>query len=156
LRRTSEGPVNEVNAVLVAQERGIRLAEIKRGRGENFVASVQVSARGSSFEHSVRGTVFHVGESSEPRMVQVDNFLVEVVPEGRILLIRNEDRPGVIGAVGTLIGGRGINVSRMQVGLDRQRGEALMLWNVDGPISEALLAEIRRIANIKSATEVAL
>ena len=55
--------------------------------------------------------------------------------EGSVIIMRNQDRPGVIGSVGTLLGSRGINVSRMQVGLDEKSGQALALWNVDSTVA---------------------
>lgn len=156
LRGHLDVPVNEVNAPLLAEERGIKVTEIRRDRGANFTSSISVRACGKSGDRHVRGAVFNVADRSEPRLVEIDDVLVEASPEGRILLIRNEDRPGVIGAVGTYLGGRGINVSRMQVGLDRERREALQLWNVDGELTPAMLDEIRKLPHVRSAQTIEL
>jgi D-3-phosphoglycerate dehydrogenase len=64
--------------------------------------------------------------------------------------MRNLDRPGVIGAVGTLLGGKGINVSRMQVGLDEKSGQALALWNVDSTVGSEVLEELRAMDHVNS------
>jgi D-3-phosphoglycerate dehydrogenase len=156
LRPHLDVPVNEVNARLLAEERGLRVSETVRARGETFTTSVALRTTGADGEHSVKGAVFSTGDGHEPRVVRIDRFFLEVVPEGRVLVLRNEDKPGVIGAVGTLLGTRGINVARMQVGLDKGRREALQLWNVDAPLDDATLDEIRRVPAVKSVTVVNL
>ncbi len=149
-------PVNEVNARLLADERGLRVSETVRSRGNTFTSSVALRSTGPDGEHSVKGTVFSTGEGFEPRVVRIDRFYLEVVPEGRVLVLRNDDKPGVIGAVGTLLGTRGINVSRMQVGLDKGRKEALQLWNVDAALDAATLEAVRAVPAVKSVTVVSL
>jgi D-3-phosphoglycerate dehydrogenase / 2-oxoglutarate reductase len=156
LRSFCDVPVNEVNASLLADERGLRVVEVKRARGLNFAAEVTLRSRGASGSRSVRGTIFHVGDQNEPRIVQIDDFVLDAAPEGRLLLVRNVDRPGVIGAVGTLLGARGINVARLHVGRGRARGTAVMLWQVDAALDAAALDEVRRVANIESAEQVSL
>ncbi len=148
--------MNQVNARLLADERGLRTTEVFRSRGANFTSSISLTLSGKEGRCFLRGTVFSTGDGLEPRVVQIDGFLLEVVPEGRVLVLRNQDRPGVIGAIGTLLGSRGINVSRMQVGLDRGRAEALQLWNVDAALDAATLEVIRRVPGVKSATVVNL
>ncbi len=156
LRPHLDVPVNEVNALLLAGERGIRVAEVKRPHGRDFTSSVALRASARGAVRTVKGAVFHTSEGREPRVVQIDQFQLEATPEGRILVVANQDKPGVIGAVGTLLGGRGINVSRMQVGLDKQKGEALQLWNIDGELDDATLAQVRAVAHVRSATVVKL
>ncbi len=156
LRPHLDVPVNEVNARLLAADRGVRVSETVRSHGANFTSSVTLHAKTREGERSVKGTVFSTGEAFEPRIVQIDRFLMEVVPDGRVLVLRNADRPGVIGAVGTLLGGRGINVSRMQVGLDKARAEALQLWNVDAQLDAPTLDAIRRVPGVTQAQVVTL
>ncbi len=149
-------PVNEVNARLLATERGLRVAETVRTQGSNFTSSITARSVGKDGERSVKGTVFSTGSGPEPRIVRIDRFYLEVVPEGRHLVLKNEDRPGVIGAVGTLLGSRGINVARMQVGLDQSKKEAMQMWNVDAPLDQAALDAIRKVPGVTSATVVSL
>jgi D-3-phosphoglycerate dehydrogenase len=156
LRPHLDVPVNAVNARLLATDRGLRVAETVRMHGSNFTSSIGVRVGGKEGEHSVKGTIFSTGDGPEPRIVRIDRFYLEVVPEGRVLLLRNQDRPGVIGAVGTLLGSRGINVSRMQVGLDKARSEALQLWNIDGDLDVATVDEIRQVPGVTWATVVSL
>ncbi|HZS39161.1 MAG TPA: phosphoglycerate dehydrogenase [Polyangia bacterium] len=156
LRQHLDVPVNAVNAKLLAGDRGLAISETVRSRGSNFTSSITLRAHGPQGERSVKGVVFSTDAGYEPRIVRIDRFYLEVVPDGRVLVLRNEDRPGVIGAVGTLLGGRGINVSRMQVGLDKARAQALQLWSVDGNVEAATLEAIRRVAGVVSAQVVTL
>ncbi|HJZ84643.1 MAG TPA: phosphoglycerate dehydrogenase [Polyangia bacterium] len=156
LRSHLDVPVNEVNAPVLAADRGIRLSETRRARGENFASAVALRASGRGWSRYVMGTIFQIAERAEPRVVVIDDFLLEIAPEGRILVLRNEDKPGVIGSVGTFLGARGINVSRMQVGLAPARQEALQLWNIDGELTEAMLQEIRRLPHVRAAQQVTL
>src|SRR6185503_16327831 len=104
LRSFCDVPVNEVNAALIADERGLRVVEVKRGRGQTFAAAITLRARSATGSRLVKGTIFHIGEQPEARVVQIDDFVLDATPEGRLLLIGNADRPGVIGRVGTLLG----------------------------------------------------
>jgi D-3-phosphoglycerate dehydrogenase len=156
LRSFCDVPVNEVNAPLIAAERGLRVAEVKRARGDDFAAAISLCARGAMGARLVKGTIFHVGEQPEARVVRIDDYVLDAQPEGRILFIRNADRPGVIGGVGTLLGQRGINVGRLHVGRGRQKGMAIMLWQVDAELGPALLDEVRGLAHIEHAQQVVL
>jgi D-3-phosphoglycerate dehydrogenase / 2-oxoglutarate reductase len=149
-------PVNEVNAPILAQERGLRVVEVKRGVGQTFAAALALRTRGPSGGRFVKGTIFHIGERAEKRIVQIDDFVLDATPEGKILLIRNLDRPGVIGAVGTLLGQRAINVARLHVGKGPSSDQSIMLWQVDAELPQETLDDVRRLANIESAQQVTL
>jgi len=156
LRTFMDLPVNEVNAPIIAGERGLRVVEVKRHRAVDVANAVTIRTRGASGARAVKGTIFHVGDAHEhPRIVQIDEFHLDAAPEGRILVLRNADRPGVIGAVGTLLGARGINVARLHVGLDKKKGAALMLWNVDADLGP-VIDEVRKVPHVESAEQVTL
>ncbi len=156
LRSISDVPVNEVNAGLLAEERGLHVVEVKRARGVTFATSIALRARAASGVRQVKGTIFQIADRPEPRIVQIDDFLLDASPEGRLLLVRNTDRPGVIGHVGSMLGERGINVARLHVARLQGGGEALMLWQVDAELDDAFLEEIRRVPNVESAARVLL
>jgi D-3-phosphoglycerate dehydrogenase len=156
LRTFLDVPVNEVNAPILAEERGLRIIEVKRKKGETFAAAIAVHTRGQAGTRKVKGTIFHVGDHAEPRIVQIDDYVLDASPEGKILFIRNLDRPGVIGAVGTLLGQRGINVARLHVGRGKRPDDAIMLWQVDTELTPGFLDEVRKLANIESAQQVTL
>lgn len=150
---TDVGGVNYVNSPVLAKERGIRVVESKVSEAEGFTNLVTLTVGSNSKTHIISGTIFG---KTHPRIVRIDDFYLEAVPEGNILLIRNFDRPGVIGAVGTLLGKRGINISRMQLGLSKGSGEAMALYNVDSKVGEDVLRELKSVPNILSVKEVKL
>jgi D-3-phosphoglycerate dehydrogenase len=140
--------VNYVNAPLLAQRRGIRVIESKAAEPEDFVSLLSVRVRDrSGREYLASGTIFG---RTQPRIVRVDNFRFEAIPEGSTLLLRNIDQPGVVGRVGTLLGNASVNIARMQLGLDRQTGEALQLLSVDGNVDDAVLEALRGLPGVES------
>jgi D-3-phosphoglycerate dehydrogenase len=145
-----------VNAPIIAGERGMKVVEMKRARGENFASSIGVRARGASGARYVKGTVFQLGDKPEARVVVIDDYVLDAAPEGRILLVFNDDRPGVIGAIGTLLGKKDINVARLHVGQPRESGKSIMLWNVEADLTPAVLDEVRKLPHIESAQQVKL
>ena len=102
-------PINDVNANIIASDRDLAVNEVKKSRDRDLSSAIAVTARCGASTHYVKGTLYHVGARVESRVVQIDDFLVELRPAGRILAVYNQDRPGVIGAVGTLLGQSGIN-----------------------------------------------
>ncbi|HEX2485908.1 MAG TPA: phosphoglycerate dehydrogenase [Myxococcota bacterium] len=136
--------VNLVNAPIVAQERGIKVVESKASRTEDFASTITTRVRGC-VERLIAGAIFHGGQ---PRIVRVDDFMLEAIPEGPTILIHNHDRPGVVGQVGTVLGESGVNISRMQLGLVPERNEAAMLVNVSPAPSEAVMERLRNLPNV--------
>lgn len=149
-------PVNDINARIIAADRSIEVSEIRRDRDRDLAAAIAVTATCGDRVRLVKGTLYHVGDRVEARVVQIDDYLVEAVPSGTILVVENENRPGVIGAVGSALGMRGINVNGLYVGLGRQRRLALELWCVDSPLGDDVVAEIRQLAPVSSAQVVQL
>lgn len=139
--------VNFVNAPVVAQQHGIRVIESKAAMPEDFVSRLTVRVRGKHGECLVSGTLFG---RTQPRIVRVNDFLLEAIPEGASLLIHNSDRPGVVGNVGTILGEAGINISRMQLGLHPDGGRALQLLNVNPEPGKQVLEAVGRIPGVES------
>jgi D-3-phosphoglycerate dehydrogenase len=156
LRPFMAAPVNEINAPIIAADRSIELLEIRRQRDRDLASAIQVTATCGDRVRLVKGTLYHVGDRVEARVVQIDDFLVEAAPTGTILVVVNKDRPGVIGALGTALGVRGINVNGLYVGQDRDKGVALELWCVDSPLADDVVAEIRALEPVSSAQVVQL
>jgi D-3-phosphoglycerate dehydrogenase len=156
LRSFIDQPVNEINAPFIAADRGLEVSEVRRPRDRDLANAIVVTAKAGDRARVVKGTLYHVGGRVEARIVQIDDYLVEVRPAGTILVVQNQDRPGVIGAVGSAIGSRGINVASLHVGQDREKGTALALWCVDAPLSGDVVAEIRALPLIGSAQVVTL
>ena len=141
--------VNFVNAPLVAQKHGVRVIETKSAAPEDYVSLLTVRVRSRNGEsHLVAGTIFG---RTQPRIVRVDDFRFEAIPEGPTFLIRNQDRPGVVGRMGTLLGSKGINIKRMQLGLHLQTNQALQLLSVEPMPSQEILEAVRRLENVEMA-----
>ncbi|HWM89079.1 MAG TPA: phosphoglycerate dehydrogenase [Kofleriaceae bacterium] len=149
-------PVNEINAPIIAADRAIELSEIRRQRDRDLTSAIAVTATCGDRIRLVKGTLYHVGDRVEARVIQIDDFLVEAAPTGTILVVENADRPGVIGAVGSALGKRGINVNGLYVGQDREKGVALELWCVDSPLDDDIVAEIRGLPPVTGAQVVHL
>ena len=139
--------VNLVNANILAADRGIHLSEIKSNVARDFANLVTVSANGNS----VTGTLF----GNEGRIVEINNFRVDVDPHARILICPHINRPGVIGLVGTLLAQHGVNISGMNVGKTAIEGTSLMVLTVDNPIPPHVLAEMKALEPIFDVTPVA-
>ncbi|MCP9464692.1 MAG: phosphoglycerate dehydrogenase [Nitrospira sp.] len=144
-----EHPVNYVNAPLVAKERGIEVKEVRISDAGDFTSLIRLRVEAGSVSHQVAGTLYH---KKEARVVEIDQFKVEMVPEGHLLFIHNMDRPGVIGMVGKVLGDNGINIVRMQCALEKRGGEALLIIAADTEFPAHVLEEIRSSSNILSVT----
>lgn len=142
-----ENAVNFVNAPVVAKERGIEVKEVKSGDAGDFTSVIRVRIEAGRRVHHVAGTLHN---RKEPRIVEIDTFQVEVVPEGHLLLILNVDRPGVIGEVGKVLGDHDINIARMQCSREERGGNALLIIGTDVPLSREVLDQIKSARNILS------
>ena len=145
-----EQRVNVVNAHLIARERGLVLVEEKRPDAEPFanLLTLEITADGTT--HSVAGTVIR----NEPHIVRVDEYWIDFVPQGYLLVCYNEDRPGMIGRVGTILGQADVNIAFMQVGRVVPRGRAMMVLGLDDPIPEPTLREIVEVPGLYDVTFV--
>ena len=137
--------VNYVNAAVIAKERGIKVIESKSTEPQDFANLLVTTVETDQMRSEIRGTLF---TRSEPRIVQIDDFRVEAVPSGWMLVVRNVDRPGMVGQFGTILGQHGINIGWMNFGRNRQGGEALMAFNVDQPIPPEVAEKIRRLPDV--------
>jgi D-3-phosphoglycerate dehydrogenase len=146
-----EEPINPISAPFIAKERGIDVIEVREDAARRFTSSVRLTISGARGLHTATGTL---GATGQTLLVGLDGYDLDARLEGRILAMHNEDRPGVIGAVGTVLGRRKINVSRMQVGL--AEGKALALYNVDQEVPEDALEELRALPNVRSVLLVKL
>jgi D-3-phosphoglycerate dehydrogenase len=133
--------VNMVNAPVIAQQHGIRVIESKASRTADFASAITTRVSGCG-DRLIMGAVF---EGRQPRIVRIDDFMLEAIPEGSTLLIQNRDEPGVVGLVGTLLGEAGINISRMQLALHPKRAEAAMLVNISHAPSQQVVESLRNM-----------
>ena len=137
--------VNFVNASLIAKERGIEVNETKSSDAGDYNSMITLRIKSSRKEIVVSGTLF---SRKDPRIVKIDDYTVEIVPEGNMLVMHNNDKPGVIGNIGAIMGNNNINIARMHFGRESAGGKAISVVNIDSSISDELLEEIRRLPNI--------
>jgi D-3-phosphoglycerate dehydrogenase len=140
--------VNFVNAPSLARERGIRVIESRSPDGADHANSIMVRLRSASRAAVVQGAVFG---ADTVRLTRINDFRMEAVPEGYILMLNNRDVPGVVGRVGTLLGQRNINIAGLELGREKVGGMALSLFHVDEPVPAEVLAELRTLPQIVSA-----
>jgi len=142
LGRSREEAVNMVNARLVAESLGLTVKETRTTAVEEYASLLSARVKTEKEEHAIAGTLFG---KQEGRIVRVDDYPVDFALSGHMLFTSHYDRPGVIGAVGTLLGNNKINIAAMHVG---QGDFALMVLAVDSPIPEPVIRQIDSLAHI--------
>ena len=142
LETFSEQRVNLVNALDLARSRGLVIAERRETEAPRYGSLLGVKV-GST---DVAGTLVQ----GEPRIVFIDEFWVDVPVEGHLLLTKHQDKPGLVGRVGTLLGAHDVNISSMQVGRLHPRGDALMILTLDDPVPDEVRARIGAFTDINA------
>ncbi len=133
-------PVTFVNAPLLAAERGVEVTETRTRQSRDWVNLVTLSGEGSRGQVGVAGTT--VGPRDAERLVAINGIPIDMAPADHMAFLFYEDRPGVIGRVGTILGENGVNIASMQVGRRKQGGEALMALTVDAGIPAGVLERV--------------
>jgi D-3-phosphoglycerate dehydrogenase len=144
--RVHSDTVNMVNAPFLARERGMEVREVKTEREGDYHTLIRVSVKTDAGERSVAGSLFGNGE---PRLVELFGIKVEAELKGHMLYIVNEDVPGFIGRLGTLLGENAINIGTFNLGRREAGGEAVLLLSVDSPVPGSLLEAARGLAGVK-------
>ncbi|MCA9617142.1 MAG: ACT domain-containing protein, partial [Myxococcales bacterium] len=142
--------VSPLSAKYEAKERDIKVVEVSEPNETLPVVRVVVS------HDDIHTATARRSRGGGLRLVGLEGYEVDAVLKGHAIVVRNDDKPGVIGAIGTILGKHGVNVARLQVGLDEETGKALALWNVDSEVTPALLAELRALANVSNVAYVTL
>lgn len=148
LRKTADGPVNFVNAQKILRDRGVELVETKHSelyQYQNLVTLELENEDGT--ENHISGTLY---TNQRPRIVILNDKHFDAVPEGNLIVLENNDVPGIIGAVGTVFGKHGVNIGQMTWGRVPAEGTAMTIINLDTTADEALLTELRGLDHIKS------
>ena len=145
--------VNFVNAPYIAADRGIEVIESKRRTSEDFASLVKLTVKTMEGQNIVSGTIFG---KDLPRILRINDFYLEAVPEGHILFIQNENTPGVIGGITSIIGKKGINIGRMQVGEEREKRQNVIFLTTSSVISDETIMEISGLEHVLSARKIEL
>jgi len=139
--------------MLVAKEYGVGLAERTSADARGYVSSIRATAEGDVETHSVYGTVF---SAHYPRITAIDDFYMELRPAGDLVITFNEDRPGIIGEVGTIFGKHGINIASLTFGYKVDTQEACLALTLDAVPPAAVLEELRAKPFMKRVHHVSL
>jgi D-3-phosphoglycerate dehydrogenase len=138
-------PVNYVNASFIAKERGIEVKEIKGKEAGDYQSLVRIILIGKDDKAVIAGTLL---SRKDPRIVQINDISMEIIPEGNMIFMRNWDRPGVIGNIGTLLGQNNINIGHMHFGRKEAGGIAFSVISIDAPLTEEIIDRIKKLPNI--------
>ncbi|HTP50191.1 MAG TPA: phosphoglycerate dehydrogenase [Anaeromyxobacteraceae bacterium] len=153
LSHFEDAPVNEVSAPAMARERGIAVREERTPGSKDYVSLLTVSVRGQGGEAVVAGTVFG---KQDPRIVRVNQFRLEAVPQGQIILCENDDAPGVVGNIGSTLGAAGVNIALISLSRDESRTAAVSLLNVDSAPGPDVLEKLRKLPHVRQVRHIAL
>jgi D-3-phosphoglycerate dehydrogenase len=145
--------VNFVNAPIIASERGIKVVESKTSTSEDFASLIMLKVKSLEGENIVSGTIFG---KTMPRILRINNFYLEAIPEGHILLFHNQDVPGVIGRIGMTLGEHGVNIGRMQGGQERVEKQNVVLLTTNVSVNDDILEELRGLEHVFSARRIEL
>ena len=152
LESAQGGDVNYVNAPVIAQTLGIRVSEVKSSEPIDYTELINVRAFVDGQVASLSGTFY--GSPNNPRIVRIDDMPIEAVPSGVLFMMRNKDRPGIVGYLGTLMGKYNVNIASMSLSREKVGGQALTVLNLDSVPPPDLLAEIQKdpdISNVRVA-----
>jgi D-3-phosphoglycerate dehydrogenase len=145
--------VNFVNAPLIAKERGIEVKETKSGDAGDYLSMIALRIKAKGKESYVAGTLF---SKKDPRVILIDTFKVEIVPDGELLLIYNNDKPGVIGNIGTIMGKNNINIARMHFGREAAGGMAISVVSLDVKPRTEVIEQVKGLPNVLSVKHISL
>ncbi len=133
-------PVNLVNARLVAAERGVDVHVTREPESSGYKSVLSVTTRTREGRKVIAGTVF----DGQPRVVRLRDLDIEFTPEGYVLVLSYEDRPGMVGKIGSILGRQNVNIASMHVGRKTKRGRAIVVLILDEDLTPAGLAEVAR------------
>ena len=136
---------NYMNALLFAKNRGIEVTEAKTSEIMDFANAIAVTVETNKGKNLVMGSLF---TKTDPRIIRINNFYVDLVPKGHLIYISNRDLPGVVGAIGTILGQNKINIAGMTFGRIRPGGDAITVLNIDNKPSDEVMKKLKKTKNI--------
>ncbi|MFB3926281.1 MAG: phosphoglycerate dehydrogenase [Syntrophales bacterium] len=143
--------INYINAPFIAKERGIRVVESRSSEVKDFTSMIALTLKTTKETRYAAGAIFG---RQDPRIVRIDKFTMEVIPEGNMLILYNYDKPGVIGNVGTTLGNNQINIARLQLSRQQVDGQALIVLSTDSTVPETVIGKLRQLPNVISVTQL--
>jgi D-3-phosphoglycerate dehydrogenase / 2-oxoglutarate reductase len=140
------GTINMVSAPVAARERGIKVDEVKQTRRGAYETYIRLTVKTDKYDRSVAGTVFSDGK---PRIIQIKGIEFESDFTPDMVYITNTDKPGFIGALGTIFGNANVNLATFHLGRESQGGNAICLVSVDGPVPDSLIWAVGKIPQVQ-------
>ncbi|GAU78078.1 phosphoglycerate dehydrogenase [Fusibacter sp. 3D3] len=141
-------PVTYVNAKLIAENRGVTVSESRVSTTDDFNSSIKIEIHSKNQTFEMEGALFG---KNDPRIVSINSYPMDITPKGNMLMIENNDSPGMIGTIGLLLGQNNINISTMNVSLSKTHKPALMLLTIDLPVQDDVLRQIQNQKGILKA-----
>ncbi len=145
--------VNFINAMALAKERSIKIKEERSSESVDFTNLIGLQVKTDKGQFRISGTLF---TKTDLRIARINDFYVEVIPEGHMLIINNIDKPGIIGNLGMLLGKHNINIAGMTFGRLKKGGKAITVLNIDSPASPAVLDKIKKLEYINGVKAIKL
>ena len=139
------GSINMVSAPVIAKERGIKVDEVKQTKRGAYETYIRITIKTEKYERSVAGTVFGDGK---PRIIQIKGIELECNFGPHMLYITNNDKPGFVGRVGTLLGNAGINMGTFHLGRITEGGDAISIIETDGPVPQLVMDDVQKVPNV--------
>jgi D-3-phosphoglycerate dehydrogenase len=143
--------VNYINAPILAKERGIGVSEAKSSEMKDYTSLISLTIKTPQKSTTTEGALFGL---KDPRIVRINQFVLDVAPEGYMLVIYNEDRPGVIGNIGTTLGADGVNIARLHLSREQVDEQALVILSTDSPVSGDVISKLRSLPHVISVTDL--
>jgi len=143
--------VNYINAPVIAKERGINVKESKSSAVGDYRSMIALTLKTSEIESTTAGALFG---RQDPRIVRINQYTVDVIPEGHLLILYNNDKPGVIGNISTTIGASNINIARMHLSRLQVEQKAMVVLSTDSPLDSELLKKLKNTPNVISVQEL--
>lgn len=145
--------VNIINAMHMAKIRDVNIIREKSTASKGFTNLITVTLRSNGQERSIAGTLLN---GYGPRIVKIDQYPVDVAPEGNIILVSHNDKPGIVGRLGSVLGDSGTNIATMQVGRKVVGGPAIMVLTVDKPVPPETMQQLSQLPDIAQVKEITL
>lgn len=143
----SDVTVNSVNAPYLVKERGMQVKESKISKSSDYASLIEAVLHFKNETIRLAGTIFG---KSHPRLVKFNDIHTEVNPEGQILIIKNDDKPGVVGQIGTVLGQNNINISTVQLGLNQKSKVATAFYSIQGTMNEDIKTALLKLNGVVS------
>jgi D-3-phosphoglycerate dehydrogenase len=148
LKPSLDSSVNMVNAPIVAKERNIEVSEVKTDREGDFHTLIRVGIESEGWRRDIAGTLF---ADQRPRVVEIKGIKIDAELGPHMLYVTNEDKPGFIGRLGTVLGDNRVNIATFALGRSAPGQDAIALVEIDGGLPEHLLAKVQALPGVKQA-----